>query len=400
MEVHDMGSFRSRASILLAAPLVVVALDAAPAGATNGSDLQVTLVDTGVDPGGASGTVRVRAQRGEASLSLRLRNVDASPPLHLCAGEDASSLALRADLAASGGTLSSEDGTLGFDPRGLLLAVSAAGDCSLPLLEAELDEPDDCAAVSRVKIGERTDLEPGTATPPASAELLYMLLPDRNCRFAEGGSGKPLRKARLSVRVKHAEPHAIYDVCVDDVDRGPLATNAAGVGRAEFSYSSGHGKNPHKAVIDFDAYGSHFEIRDDGDCTGDDTTAVFFGSLLAPLCSEEALAAELLVPGASPPATPAGQVTFERDERCARALTVFVDGLAPSTIYDVDVDPTDLVVEGFAALVTDASGDAQVVFRGEPGPGELPLDFDPAVGQAVEVRPTTTATVALSGTLE
>jgi hypothetical protein len=50
--------------------------------------------------------------------------------------------------------------------------------------------------------------------------------------------------------------------------------------------------------------------------------------------------------------------------------------------------------------VTDSSGDAQVVFRGEPGPGELPLDFDPAVGQAVEVRPTTTATVALSGTLE
>ena len=396
-----MRRFRSRTSILLAAPLLLAGLGAAPARATNGSDLQVTLVDTGVDPGGASGTVRLRAQRGEALLSLRLRNVDASP-LHLCVGEDESSLVLRADLAASGGTLSSKDGTLGFDPRGLLLAVSAAADCTLPLLEAELDEPDDCAAVSRVKIGERTGLEPGTAAPPASAELLYMLLPDRNCRFAEGGSGKPLRKARLSVRVKHAEPHAIYDVCVDDVDRGPLATNAAGVGRADFSYSPGHGKGPHQAVIDFDAYGSHFEIRDDGDCAGDDTTAVFFGSLLALLCSEEELAsADLVVPGAMPPPpTPIGQASLERDERCAHALTVRVDGLAPSTTYDVDVDPGDLVVEGMAALATDANGDAEVVFRSDPGVGELPLDFDAAIGQAIEVRPTTTDTVELSGTLE
>jgi len=400
-----MRSFGSRSSILLAASLAVAGLGAAPAAATSGSDLQVTLTDTGVDPGGASGSVRLKAQRGEASLVLRLRNIDASP-LFLCVGVDETSLSSRGGLGAGGGTFSSSDGTLDFDPRGQLLAVSAAADCSNPLLEAELDEPDDCEAIGRVKLGERADLEPGTATPPASAELLYMLLPDRNCTFAEGGSGHPLRKARLSVRVKHAEPNGSYGVCVDDILRGPLATNAAGVGRADFTYSSGrghgNGKGPHKAVIDFDAYGAHFEIRDDGDCTGDDASAVFFGSLLAPLCSQEDLAsADLVVPGMTPPpATPTGEASFERNEQCERELVVRVDGLAPSAAYDVDVDPGDAQVEGVAVLLTDANGDAEVVFSSDPGPGELLLDFDPAVGQSLEVRPTTTATVALSGTLE
>jgi len=404
-----MRSFRSRSQSLLAASLAAAGLGAAPAAATNGSDLQVSLVDTGVDPGGASGSVRLRAQRGEATLSLRLRNVDASP-LHLCIGADATSLEKRADLGADGGTLASSDGTLDFDPRNMLLAVSAAADCSQPLLEARLDEPDDCAAAGRVKISERADLEPGTATPPASAELLYMLLPDRNCSFASGGSGKPLRKARLSLRVKHADPDASYDVCVDDLDRGSLATNAAGVGRADFRFSAGrgqgggngHGKGPSQTALDFDVYGSHFELRDDGNCAGDDPTAVFFGSLLAPLCSEEELAsAELVVPGMTPPpATPAGEATLGRGERCTRELALRVEGLAAGASYDVDVDPADLLVEGVAALATDASGAAAVVFSSAPKAGELLLDFDAAPGQAIEVRPTATTTVELSGTLE
>ena len=404
-----MRSFRSTSQSLLAASLAAAGLGAAPATASNGSDLQVTLVDTGVDPGGAAGSVRLRAQRGEASLSLRLRNVDASP-LHLCVGADATSLVKRADLGASGGTLSSSNGTLGFDPRGMLLAVAAAADCSQPLLEGRLDEPDDCAAVGRVKISERTELEPGTATPPASAELLYMLLPDRNCSFAEGGNGKPLRKARLSLRVKHADPNASYDVCVDDLERGALATNAAGVGRADFSFSAGRGqggakgqgKGASQTALDFDVYGSHFELRDDGDCAGDDASAVFFGSLLAPLCSEEELAsAELVVPGVMPPpATPAGEASLARGESCGRELALRVEGLAPGASYDVDVDPGDLAVEGVAALTTDASGAGEVVFRSDAQAGELPLDFDAAPGQTIEVRPTTTTTVELSGTLE
>jgi hypothetical protein len=403
-----MRSFASRPSILLATSLAVAGLGAAPADATNGSDLQIALTDTGIDPGGASGSVRLKAQRGEAALQLRLRDVDTSP-LFLCVGEDANTLSSRGGLGAGGGTFSSSDGTLDFDPRGQLLAVSAAANCSDPLLEAELDEPDDCEAIGRVKLGERADLEPGTATPPATAELLYMLLPDRNCTFAEGGSGHPLRKARLSVRVKHAEPNASYGVCVDDIDRGPLATNAAGVGRADFTYSSGRGqgngkgkgKGPHKAVIDFDAYGAHFEIRDDGNCAGDDASAVFFGSLLAPLCSQEDLAsADLVAPGATPPATPAGEARLERNEHCARELAVRVAGLAASATYDVDVDPGDAFVEGIGALVTNANGDAEVVFSSDPEMGERLLDFDPAVGQSVHVRPTGETAVALSGTLE
>jgi hypothetical protein len=399
----NMRSFASRSTLLLTASLAAAGVGAAPAAATNGSDLQVALTDTGVDPGGASGSVRLRSQRGEASLQIRLRDVDASP-LFVCVGADAASLTSRGGLGATGGTFSSSDGSLDFDPRGQLLAVSGAADCSDPVLQAALDEPDDCEAVGRVKLGERSELEPGTATPPASAELSYMLMPDRNCTFANGGSGKPLRKARLALRVKHAEPNASYDVCVDDVLRGPLATNAAGVGRADFTFSSGkgqgkgQGKGPKKLVIDFDAYGSHFEIRDDGDCAGDDASAVFFGSLFAPLCSEETIASAMLAPPAM--ATGAGEASLARSEGCARELAVRVDGLAPSAVYDVDVDPGDMQVEGVAALTTDATGHAEVVFSSDPGPGELPLDFDPMVGQGVEVRPTATADVALSGTLE
>lgn len=394
----------SRFATRLGGSLVLALAGAIPAGATSGSNLQVALTDTGVDPGGASGSVRLRAQRGDATLQLRLRDV-AAPTVHLCTGADESSLVERAEMSSSGGTLSSSDGTLDFDPRGQLLAVSGAADCSAPLLEALLDEPADCEAVGRVKLSERASLEPGTATPPASAELLYDLLPDRNCHFANGGNGAPLRKARLSVRVRHADPHASYDVCVDDVDRGDLPTNAAGVGRADFSFSSGNGQGkggPPKAVIDFDAYGSHFEIRDDGDCAGDDASAVFFGALLAPLCSEETLAtADLVVPGATPPpATPAGEARLERDARCGSAFEVRADGLDPNASYDVDVDPTDAMVEGAGALMTDATGSGAVVFRSDPGAGELPLTFGPAVGQAVELRPTGTSTVALSGTLE
>ena len=77
--------------------LAASAFGALPALATNGSDLQVTLTDTGVDPGGASGSVRLRAQSGEASLSLRLLDVSVSP-VHLCLGENESNLSARAEL--------------------------------------------------------------------------------------------------------------------------------------------------------------------------------------------------------------------------------------------------------------------------------------------------------------
>jgi hypothetical protein len=355
--------------------------------------------------------VRLRAQRGEASLSLRLRDVDASP-VHLCVGEDEASLSARAEMPASGTTLSSSAGTLDFDPRGQLIAVSATSDCSDPLLVAELDEPDDCEAIGRVKLGERTQLEPTDQAPEgSSAELFYQLLPDRNCTLAQGGGGKPLRKAKLSVRVKHADPGASYDVCVDEVDRGELATNAAGVGRADFTFTGGNGKGsgkgkgaPHRAAIDFDVYGSEFALRDDGDCSGDDATALFFGPLRAPLCSPEDLASATLVdPSVTPPpATPAGEASFERSSGCARELAVSVAGLAPSATYDVNLrlDASETNVEGVAALVTDASGNASVVFSSDPATGELPLAFEPAVGQVIEVLATGTTTVALSGTLE
>lgn len=391
---------RSPLACVFAASLGL-ALGAAPVRALELSDLKLdfTNVSGATDPD-ATGSLRLRAQGGEASLQIKLRGVDVDP-VHLCAGADAANLLHRTQLDPSGGTLSSND-ELDFDPRGKLLAVASAADCADTslLLTATLDEPDACAPGGRVKIHERTALEQGTATDPASAELLYHLLPDRNCRFAGNQQGQPRRKARLSVRVKHADAGAGYDVCIDDVERGALVTNAAGVGRADFTFNQpkGNGQgNPKRSVIDFDAYASRVEIRDDGDCSLDDDTAVFFGSLLAPLCAEQDLASVTLAPPAADP-TRTGEASLERSEGCARVLRVSVQGLATSATYDVDVDPGDGTLEGAAVLVTDATGAGEVEFSTDPGVGEELLDFDPS-GQLVEVREAGTANVVLSGTL-
>jgi hypothetical protein len=374
---------------------------AAPGSALELSDVKLDFTDTGVDPGGAAGSLRLRAQGGEATLQIRLRGVDADP-VHLCAGPDEANLLHRAELAPSGGTLSS-GGELDFDPRGKVLAVANAEDCSEAslLLTAEVGEGQCTSGEKGVKIHERAGLETGSATDPASAELLYHLLPDRNCKFAGGGQGQPRRKARLSVRVKHADPGAGYDVCIDDVDRGDLTTNAAGVGRADFTFNRPRGNgqgNPKRSVIDFDAYASTVEIRNDGeDCGLDDDTAVFFGSLLAPLCAEQDLASVTLAPPVADP-TVTGGASLERSEGCARVFEVRVEGLAANTAYDVDVDPGNATLEGSAVLVTDATGAGEVVFSTDPGSGEELLDFDPS-GQLVEVREAGTANVVLSGTL-
>jgi hypothetical protein len=390
---------RSPLACVLAASLGLAL--AAPGSALELSDVKLDFTDTGVDPGGAAGSLRLRAQGGEATLQIKLRGVDADP-VHLCAGPDEANLLHRAELDPSGGTLSS-GGELDFDPRGKVLAVANAGDCAEAslLLTAEVGEPAQCTSGEKgVKIHERTALEPGSATDPASAELLYHLLPDRNCKFAGGQQGEPRRKARLSVRLKHADAGTSYDVCIDDVDRGPLSTNAAGVGRADFTFNqpkaNGQG-NPRRSVIDFDAYASRVEIRDDGDCSLDDDTAVFFGSLLAPLCAGQDLASVTLAPPVADPAV-TGEASLERSEGCARVFEVRVEGLAANTAYDVDVDPGDATLEGSAVLVTDATGAGEVAFSTDPGVGEELLDFDPS-GQLVEVREAGTANVVLSGTL-
>jgi hypothetical protein len=204
------------------------------------------------------------------------------------------------------------------------------------------------------------------------------------------------------VRVKHADPGATYDVCIDDEDRGDLSTNAAGVGRADFTFNrpKGNGQgNPKRSVIDFDAYASSVEIRNEGTpdvCDLDDETAVFFGSLLAPLCAEQDLASVTLAPPAPDP-TVTGEASLERSEGCARVFEVRVQGLAASATYDVDVDPGNGTLEGDGVLVTDATGSGGVVFSTDPGAGEELLDFDPS-GQLLEVRDAA-ATVVLSGTL-
>jgi hypothetical protein len=316
-------------------------------------------------------------------------------------GPDTANLLHRTELDPSGGTLSSSD-DLDFDPRGKVLAVANAADCADAslLLTARLDEPDTCAPGGKVKIHERTALEQGSATDPGSAELLYHLLPDRNCNFAGSQQGQPRRKARLSVRVKHADAGAAYEVCIDDVDRGALSTNAAGVGRADFTFNQPRGNgqgNPGRSVIDFDAYASRVEIRDDGDCSLDDDTAVFFGSLLAPLCAGQGLASVTLAPPVADP-TVTGEASLERSEGCARVFEVRVQGLTANATYDVDANPGDGTVEGAAVLVTDAAGAGEVVFSTDPRAGEELLDFDPS-GQLVEVREAGTANVVLSGTL-
>jgi hypothetical protein len=365
-----------------------LALGAAPVRALELSDLKFDFTDTGVDPGGAAGSLRLRAQGGEASLQIKLRDVDHADPVHLCAGPDAANLVHRAELDPSGGTLSSND-ALDFDPRGQLLAVAGAADCAEAslLLTATLDEPDACVPGGRVKIHERTALEEGTATDPASAELLYHLLPDRNCKFAGNQQGEPRRKARLSVRVKHADAGAGYDVCIDDVDRGALSTNAAGVGRADFTFN--RKGNSKRFVIDFDAYASTVEIRDDGDCSLADDTAVFFGSLLAPLCAEQDVVSVTLAPPAPDPAV-SGEAELGRDERCARVFQVSAQGLADGD-YDVLVGGT------LRGSFTSVGGVGTVVFSSDPGPGDPLLDFDPS-GQLVEVFDAL-ANLVLSGTL-
>ena len=390
---------RSPLACVLAASLAL-ALASAPAGALELSDVKLDFADTGVDPGGAAGSLRLRAQGGEATLQIKLRGVDADP-VHLCSGPDEANLLHRAELDPSGGTLSS-NGELDFDPRGKVLAVANAADCAEAslLLTAQVGEPGQCTPGDKgVKIHERTALEPGSATDPASAELHYHLLPDRNCRFASDQTGQARRKARLSVRVKHADPAAGYDVCIDDADRGDLSTNAAGVGRADFTFNPprGNGRGPWRSVIDFDAYTSTVEIRDDGDCSLPDDTAVFFGSLLAPLCAGQDLASVTLAPPVTDPAV-TGEASLERSEGCARVLLVSVQGLAASASYDVDVDPGDGTLEGAAVLVTDAAGAGEVAFSTDPGLGEELLDFDPS-GQLVEVREVGTSNVVLSGTL-
>jgi len=371
-----------------------LALGSTPISALELSDLKLdfTNVSGATDPD-AAGSLRLRAQGGQASLQIKLRDVDADP-VHLCAGADAANLLHRAELDPSGGTLSSND-ELDFDPRGKLLAVANAADCAEAalLLTATLDEPDACAPGGKgVKIHERTALEQGTAPDPASAELLYHLLPDRNCKFAGSQQGEPRRKARLSVRVKHADARTDYDVCIDDVDRGALSTNAAGVGRADFTFNQpkGNGQgNPKRSVIDFDAYASTVEIRDDGDCSLDDETAVFWGSLLAPLCAAEEFASATLAPPAPNPLV-SGEAELGRDEGCARIFEVSAQGL-PDGDYDVVVG----VTRGTFSV---AGSVGAIAFSSDPGIGDALLDFDPS-GQLVEVREAGTPNVALSGTL-
>ena len=374
---------------------------AAPGSAVEISDLKIDfqLPPAPPDPD-ASGSLRLRAQGGGASLQIRLRDVDADP-VHLCAGSDAANLLHRAELDSSGGTLTSDDG-LDFDPRGKVLVVSEATDCSdssSHLLVATLDEPGTCQPGSRTKIYERAALEPGGVAPPeATAELLYHLLPDRNCRFAGDQQGQPRRKARLSVRVKHAEANTSYDVCIDDDPKGDLDTNAAGVGRADFTFNppKGNGQGSGKrSVIDFDAYASPVEIRTD-DCAGagDEATAVFHGTLLAPLCEELDLGSGTLA--AVAPATGAGQAQLRRTEGCALEFEVSVEDLTPdgttlaSGDHRVAVDGT---LRGDPFAVSGGAGEA--VFSSDPDAGEELLDFDPN-GQ-VEVRPAPDGAPLLAG---
>jgi hypothetical protein len=370
-----------------------LALAATHARAVELSDLKVDFTDTGVDPD-AAGSLRLRATGGQAVLQIKLRNVDANP-VYLCAGADAVSLRRRAQLDSSGGTLSSND-ELDFDPRGKLLAVANAEDCAEAalLLTATLDEPATCAPGGKgVKIHERAALDQGTATDPASAELVYHLLPDRNCKFASSQEGQPRRKARLSVQTKHADARTDYAVCIDDVRKGVLSTNAAGVGRADFTFNqpkgNGHG-NPKRAVIDFDAYASKFEIRDDGDCSLDDQTAVFWGSLLAPLCAAEEFASVTLAPPLSDPLV-SGEAVLGRDRGCARVFEVSAQGL-PDGDYDLVVG--DMLKGTFAVV----GGAGAIAFSSDPGIGGALLDFDPS-GQLVEVLEAGTPNVALSGML-
>ena len=148
----------------------------------------------------------------------------------------------------------------------------------------------------------------------------------------------------------------------------------------------------------FDAYASRVEIRSGGeDCGLDDDTAVFFGSLLAPLCAEQDLASATLAPPVADP-TVTGEASLERSEGCARVFDVRVQGLAANAAYDVDVDPGNATLEGSAVLLTDGTGAGEVAFSTDPGVGQELLDFDPS-GQLVEVREAGTANLVLSGTL-
>ncbi len=385
---------RSHRCVLAAGFGIALGLGPAPAKALELSDLKIELENLGVDPD-ASGSLRLRLQEGQARFQIRLAGLDPSSDYGLVAnGIERATLTtdgsgqLNVTLTQPSGDPSSE---LDFDPRGKLVAVNDGTDDVLAV------EFSTAAATNRPKVYERTEIEPTADAQGGTAELSHKLLPNG--------------KQRFSVRVKHV-PVGDYDVCVGGVYRETLSTNAGGVGRVDFSSNPPKGQGSgngvaKKVLITFDPYGDEVEIWSASetnpaspcDPSADPSILLLFsGPLLAQIpginvCTPSPVS-EVDLTGASG----SGHATLEIEEDCRRSFEVTVDGLAAITTYDVDVDPSDGTVEGEGVIVTDGTGTGEVTFSSDPEAGQELLDFDPS-GELVQVRPTTTSTVALSGTL-
>src|SRR5690349_10621525 len=108
------------------------------------------------------------------------------------------------------------------------------------------------------------------ALPVHAGAKTHIVQPLSPTVHAPGASGtaklvmKSGTQGRFSVRARHLAAGKSFDVVVNGVKVGTLATGATGGGIARFS-TSPHG---HNALLGFDPRGNHVEVRDSG--TGDD----------------------------------------------------------------------------------------------------------------------------------
>jgi hypothetical protein len=355
-------------------PLVVSALalalllPAAMASAKEESKSKAKFENTGVEPD-ARGTLKLKMQKDSARLDVKLKGLMPDREYSLRADDvdqlffdtnDRGKAKLELRAPEDGHTL------LGFDPRNERISIYDGED---DVLVADLSDP---SSVAKLRIKERTELEPTDLAGDGEAELRL--------------KHQPNGKEELTVQTKHAPPGP-YDVFVGGEERGSFDVNDGGSGKLIFKSNHkdngksssgnpdapGQSKKKKKVLLDFDPFAQEVELRRDGEVH-------FSGDSLADIpgfnvCEPDDLATTL-----DPTDGGSADAELVVADDCKLVFTVSVENVSAGD-YDVFVD--GVFIATIEAMGDPASGSVSAETRPD-AMDDIPLSVDPR-GERVEV---------------
>lgn len=333
------------------------------------SKSKAVFENTGIEPD-ASGQLKMKFQTDAAKLDVKLRNLTANAEYSLRAdGIDQLFFDTDDDGGAELVLHAPGDGEdlLTFDPRNRRLSIHDGDD---DVLEVDLSDP---SSVEKLRIKERSELEPTELAQGGEAEVRLKRLPNGREEFV--------------VKTKHARS-GTYDVYVDGVQEGSFDVNSGGSGKIIFkSGKSGHGgpggppkdnpgqakKHRKKVNLEFDPFAKTVELK----CNDQ---VHFTGDTLADIpgfneCDPDDLATDL-------DATNGGSADAALNvaDDCKLVFTVSIDGVVAD---DYDVFVGGVWVGSIVAEGDPASGSLTAETRPDSN-DDVPLGVDPR-GKRVEV---------------